>query len=306
METLHELLLGIQGLLIIKTEIKHALEAHNINMSNIPFYDYHLKIAEIETEAPKEYMDTTQIFDYSNFWENDKNANLIGIMDTSNAISMNSIFKNSKSITELTLNTLNCESLQTAFRDCSNIGEITFLNTTAKCSFFTQAFYNSYSLSEIMGLSFKKCTTADNAFYNCQALTIIDLLETPQLRSMNYMFYMCIGLKEIKNLNTSTVITMDGAFGKCKCIKSLVLNCQNVTSIAGAFDGCNDLESLILTDITVSFSIKNCKLSADSLNTMFNNLGTVLNKTIDITGNHGAATCDIIIATQKGWNIVNG
>jgi len=48
-----------------------------------------------------------------------------------------------------------------------------------------------------------------------------------------------------------------------------------------------------------------CSLDADALNTLFGDLETVTGKTIKITGNPGASTCDTSIATNKGWTVTN-
>jgi hypothetical protein len=49
--------------------------------------------------------------------------------------------------------------------------------------------------------------------------------------------------------------------------------------------------------------VSNGRLSAAALNLLFSDLPTLSGKTIKITGNPGAATCDKTIATEKGWTV---
>ncbi len=70
-----------------------------------------------------------------------------------------------------------------------------------------------------------------------------------------------------------------------------------------AFDGCSALSSVLATGIADEVSFANCNMNAAALNVLFTNLGTVVGKTITITGNPGAATCNTAIATGKGWSV---
>ena len=61
----------------------------------------------------------------------------------------------------------------------------------------------------------------------------------------------------------------------------------------------------MLTPLKYTFSVANAKMSANALNEMFSILPTVTGKTVTITGNYGASTCDTSIATAKGWTVTN-
>jgi hypothetical protein len=53
-----------------------------------------------------------------------------------------------------------------------------------------------------------------------------------------------------------------------------------------------------------SFSVADGGLDAAQLNILFYELKTVEDQTITISGNPGAATCDVTIAEAKGWTVV--
>lgn len=69
------------------------------------------------------------------------------------------------------------------------------------------------------------------------------------------------------------------------------------------FNGCSSLSNIDITNMKVSFSVGNCKLSADRLNEIYSNLATVTGQTITVTGNYGTATDNPAIATAKGWTV---
>jgi hypothetical protein len=67
------------------------------------------------------------------------------------------------------------------------------------------------------------------------------------------------------------------------------------------------LKKLILPGFKRGFDIRNSLLSADELDNLFTSLGTAsgttAQTTILISGNPGSSTCDVTIATNKGFTV---
>ena len=107
---------------------------------------------------------------------------------------------------------------------------------------------------------------------------------------------------EITQFNSTQIASCcDG----CANLRRFVLDdASMVTSTnATAFRRCFSLQILRLPGFALTFSIADCNMNADNLNTLFGDLAVVGSATITITGNPGAATCDTTIATAKGWTV---
>jgi len=64
------------------------------------------------------------------------------------------------------------------------------------------------------------------------------------------------------------------------------------------------LQKFTATGLTRGISVANNLLSATEINNFFTSLGTAFGaQTIVVTGNPGAATCDVTIATLKGFTV---
>ena len=170
----------------------------------------------------------------------------------------------------------------------------------------TSMFYYCTSLTSIPLLDTSSVTNIYYMFYNCSSLTSIPLLDTSSVTNMYYMFYNCNSLISIPLLDTSSVTDMSYMLYNCSSMTSIpLLDTSSVTNISQMFRNCYSLTKGALSGTVTSISYVNCRLSATELNDIFTNLGTVTSKTITITGNWGADTCDQTIATNKGWTVTN-
>jgi hypothetical protein len=77
-----------------------------------------------------------------------------------------------------------------------------------------------------------------------------------------------------------------------------------MANFAGSFAGFTSLVEVNYFNIDKSMNFAYCPLSATELNKIFNNLLPATGQTITITGTPGRLTCDISIATNKGWTVV--
>lgn len=124
------------------------------------------------------------------------------------------------------------------------------------------------------------------------------------------MFYGAINLEKIWELDTSTFTTFYVLFYGLKELTSIPeLAADNVTNadfmFTNTINGRQSITSLITNNIEVNLNVSYLTLPAESLNALFTSLGDGTGKTITITGNYGAATCDTSIATNKNWTVVN-
>jgi hypothetical protein len=70
------------------------------------------------------------------------------------------------------------------------------------------------------------------------------------------------------------------------------------------FQNIFSLQRFIATGLTRGITISGNLLSATEINNFFTSLGTASGaQTIVVTGNPGAATCDVTIATLKGFTV---
>ena len=106
--------------------------------------------------------------------------------------------------------------------------------------------------------------------------------------NVNSLFYECRRLKEIPAIDFSE-ITAAGS---------------TTTSL---FYAANEITRIQITNISTSFRLTFCELSAPALEELFSNLATLATPglaTITISGNPGASTADKTIATNKNWTVV--
>lgn len=144
--------------------------------------------------------------------------------DTSNVITMNSMFYSCEKLIELDLSNFDTRNVT----DMSNL------------------FKWCYDLSELNISSFntENATTMALMFYYCQSLTKIDLsnFDTRNVTSMSYMFEGCSGLMmlDVSGFNTSKVTDMSFMFKACTSLTSLNVSnfdTSNVTNMQDMFNG---------------------------------------------------------------------
>ncbi len=102
------------------------------------------------------------------------------------------------------------------------------------------------------------------------------------------------------------VFDASGAFNACTSLVTIgdMLLPSVPMNLANFVFGCSALEKFLIRGIVSDLSLAGCNMNAAALNVAFNNLGTVVGKTIDVTGNPGEPTCDKIIAQLKGWTVI--
>jgi surface protein len=196
-------------------------------------------------------------------------------------------------------------SLANFFQNCYALASVPLFNT-ASVTNMSGMFNACYALQSVPLFNTASVTDMSSMFQNCYALQSVPLFNTASVTNMSNMFVACYALQSVPLFNTASVTNMSQMFAVCYALQSVPLfNTASVTNMDYMFLNCYALASVLMAPIKVSISFAKCSLSASDLNAIFGNLATVSGKTITITGNYGAATCDTTIATGKGWTVTN-
>jgi len=133
------------------------------------------------------------------------------------------------------------------------------------------------------------------------------------------MFAYCYALKTINNLeylgSTTTNADFTDFLRDAEAISGTLTIASRLSKI-GIYSSNTSAKlkctGIRLTNANSTFTgsspqvdVSYCSLDATALNTLFGDLPILTGKTIKITGNPGASTCDTSIATSKGWTVQN-
>jgi surface protein len=218
-------------------------------------------------------------------------------------------------------------NMTTMFQNCTSLQSVPLFNT-ASVTNMGSMFLNCYSLQSVplfdtsnvvgMGLMFSGCyslqsvplfntasvTTMSSMFNGCLSLQSVPLFNTASVTNMQDMFRSCSSIQNIPLFNTANVTNMTTMFQQANSLAILNLNMANVTSLSFMFSTVVTLQKFTATGLTRGISVANNLMSATEINNFFTSLGTASGaQTIVVTGNPGAATCNVSIATVKGFTV---
>ena len=154
----------------------------------------------------------------------------IPLIDTSKAISFNSMFTNCKSLITIPL------------------------IDTSKANGFNAMFYGCESLTTIPQIDTSKGTNFGNMFYNCRALTTIPQIDVSKATNVSSIFSGCISLENITFV--AECIKLSISF-----VHSSLLTDESIQSI---IDGLADLTGQTAQTITFHSTVKN-KLTEEQI-----------------------------------------
>ena len=188
------------------------------------------------------------------------------------------------------LDTSNVVTMESMFLDCK---ELTYLNlynfNTSKVTNFNAMFGFCNKLENIYGLEnfdTRNITKMESIFNSCNSLKYLDLsnFDMSNVTSLDYLFKECFKLKQIKGLkkfNTSKVINMTGVFLNCKKLKFLDLSnfdTSNVETMKEMFSSCTKLNEIKGFENLNTKNVKNmCSLFSNCISLEkidLNNLNT--------------------------------
>lgn len=168
-------------------------------------------------------------------------------------------------------------------------------------------FFQNSMMTNVGNIRIVNTGSGANLFASCQNLTTIGDLNITGTNSLSQAFYYCTKLEKIGTITNTANTTLQYAFGECGNLREIVFtSVANVTNYTGAFYNCFSLRKLRLPGAKESFTIAGCNMQRAELVDLFNDLATVVGKTITVTNNPGVADLtagDTLIATAKGWTV---
>ena len=131
---------------------------------------------------------------------------------------------------------------------------------------FTQLFYNSKNVVEVLGANTTGVTNMDAMFGLCSSLTSVSLFDTTSVQSMQNMFKNCAALTSVPLFNTSSVVAMTAMFSWCYSLTFVPLfNTSSVEVMLNMFYDCSSLTSVPLFDTSSVFNMNSMFHGCSSL-----------------------------------------
>ena len=207
--------------------------------------------------------------------------------DTSDTISMSSMFEGCSLLTKLDLSrfdTSNVTSMRAMYWNCSSLTSLDVSSfdtsnvTDMRCMF---GGCSSLASLDVSRFDTSKVTDMGNMFNRCSSLTSLDVssFDTSSVTNMRSMFEDCSFLTslDVSGFDTSNVTDMGWMFSHCSSLTSLDVSgfdTSNVTSMCGMFNGCSSLTSLDVSGFDTS--------NVTHMGSMFNRCSSLTS--LDVSG----------------------
>lgn len=226
----------------------------------------------------------------------------IDIREIGAITSLLNMFFNCNSLQSVPLfNTASVTSMQQMFNNCNSLQSVPLFNTTNVINML-QMFIGCSSLQSVPLFNTASVTSMSSMFQSCLSLQSVPLFNTTSVTNMASMFQGCSSLQSLPLFNTASVTTMQTMFNASPSIYAVDFNMASVTNTTQMFVNINSLQKFTATGLTRGVVLSNNLMSATEINNFFTSLGTASGiQTIVVTGNPGASTCDVTIATAKGF-----
>jgi surface protein len=228
----------------------------------------------------------------------------IDIREIGAITSLFNMFANCVSLQSVPLfNTASVTNMQQMFNGCFSLQSVPLFNT-ASVTNMSSMFSSCFSLQSVPLFNTASVTNMSSMFSSCTSLQSVPLFNTSSVTNMSSMFVSCALLQSVPLFNTASVIAMNLMFNGAGAIFAVDFNMASVTNTSQMFVNINSLQKFKATGLTRGITISNNLMSATEINNFFTSLGTASGaQTIVVTGNPGAATCDVTIATSKGFTV---
>lgn len=222
-------------------------------------------------------------------------------------ISYSSFFKNCLALQEIELASLVDSTSQLAyafmFQNCKSLRKINMDFTGVPAGYTCVNMFSGCSGLFEATLNLPNVANYNSLFTGCTSLQKANITANIGAASP---FFNCYSLNKAPE-GISITTNFGSFFSGCTSLK--VVPAYNLSSVGAAttpFLNCNSLEQVKCTNINFTVSFTNCSLGTEALNEIFENLSVNgAGKTITISKNPGAASCNKTIATAKGW-VVTG
>lgn len=244
---------------------------------------------------------------------------------------MTTMFGSCSSLQSVPLfNTASVTNMDRMFSGCSSLQSVPLFNTTNVNNAIGMQgmFTNCFSLQSVplfdtsnvvgMALMFSGCSSLQSVplfntanvigmqamFSGCSSLQSVPLYNMASVTSVTQMFFNCSSLQSVAVFNPLVLTASTTMFQGCLSLYELEMNMASFTNTANMMLSTGSLQRFIATGLTRGITISNNLLSATEINNFFTSLGTASGaQTIVVTGNPGAATCNVLIATIKGFTV---
>jgi surface protein len=226
----------------------------------------------------------------------------VPLFNTASVSNMLTMFNGCVSLQSVPLfNTASVTNMQQMFLSCVSLQSVPLFNT-ASVTNMTSMFQSCASLQSVPLFNMASVTNMPSMFNGCSSLQSVPLFNMASVNNMAGMFTSCVSLQSVPLFNTASVTNMNLMFNSANAIFAVDFNMASVTNTTQMFVNVNSLQKFTATGLTRGITISGNLLSATEINNFFTSLGTASGaQTIVVTGNPGAATCDVTIATLKGF-----
>lgn len=251
--------------------------------------------------------DTASVTNMTNMFAGCASLTEVPLFNTAAVTTMASMFTNCRSLLTVPLFNMSANtSMANMFQNCSSLTAIPAFNTSNVTS-FTNAFANVYGVTEMPALDYSKGINCSSLFIGMSALKTLPVVNLTAATAANSIIQDCWSLPKFEATGGSLVTTWQNAFSNCLSLSTISgFSAAGVTSASfvPSVSGLSTPHTYNVAGINATISFANCRLSAAAINTIFTNLSnTGSGKTVTVTSNPGAATCDQSIATAKGWTV---
>lgn len=214
------------------------------------------------------------------------------------------MFNNCFSLEEVDITFTQLQDAGEMFQGCYSLRSINDNWTDNSSTDFANQYYNCLSLTRVPYNDTSNSISFQTMFYNCYAKEFPDI-DCSSTTSLYRMFYQANGVTIVDFItNTGSVTNFRGMFRQCPTVTHIKnIDWSSCTNTTFLFYQAYNLRRIEGCNIPITFTIADCDFEAAELDEIFTDLPVVVGKTITVSGNPGAATCDPTIATAKGWSV---
>lgn len=224
-------------------------------------------------------------------------------LNTHNTLNTSNMFLNCFSLERIdNLDLTNCTNTNSMFSGCSSLRFIPFLNT-GKVTTCTFMFSGCTSLESAPMMNLGRCTNVNGMFNACRKLHTVPLYNTRNVTDFTSMFGSCSSLHHIPQFNVEKGTAFTNMFSLSRIINIPELNFISATgasAFSSAWSATNSstetpsLMSFLGTNINATVSFQYTNLSAEALNTVYNNLSAIgTGKTITVSNTPGGCKATV-------------
>ena len=200
----------------------------------------------------------------------------------------------------------------------------------------SQMFGACSNLVEIKTYNFPEATNLNYFYDSCKLIEVAEEIIAPKAITTTFMLAYTASLREIKSIGGPNVQDADafmtqGSLANLTKIPSIIdfssvtnlnnwglctggtsfIEMEEVTFIGlrcgldfYGHPGVKKIRIQNQSNLCQNINVSRCGMNTDAINTLFEDLvRTNVGRTIHVTGNPGAATCNTSIATAKGWSV---